>query len=128
MFSPAEITALIRLTQGELSISDGLTIDGSSVGGVVITGDADGDDVTLAGTHITDVTASLGGTAGAADDLLDDNSRVLNSSPLSIASTLNLNRIDHHRRTNIGLWRRALFCSWLCFIDRQHLERELQQS
>ena len=70
---------LIRLTQGELVIDDSLSIDGSSVGGVVITGDANGDDVTFAGSFITDVAASFGGTAGAADDLLDDNSRVLNS-------------------------------------------------
>ena len=36
---------LIRLTRGELVISDSLTIDASSVGGVVVTGDASGDDV-----------------------------------------------------------------------------------
>ena len=72
--------SVIRLTQGELVISSGLSIDGTSVGGVVITGDAADDDVTLPGTHITDVSASFGGTAGAADDLLDDNSRVLNFS------------------------------------------------
>ncbi|MDB4766828.1 hypothetical protein OAG71_03985, partial [bacterium] len=70
--------SLVRLTQGELSISENLTIDGSSVGGVVITGDANDDDITLPGTHITDVSASFGGTAVASDDLLDDNSRVLN--------------------------------------------------
>ena len=79
---------LIRLTQGELSISDGLTIDGSSVGGVVITGDANGDDITLAGTYITDVSASSSGTAGGADDLLDDNSQVLFfPSPFDLALT-----------------------------------------
>ena len=69
--------SLIRLTQGDLSISDSLNIDGSSVGGVVITGDANDDDITVVGTNITDVSASFGGTAEAADDLLDDNSRVL---------------------------------------------------
>ena len=69
--------SLIRLTQGQLEISENLTIDGSSVGGVVITGDADDDDITVAGTHITNVSASFGGTTGALDDLLDDNSRVL---------------------------------------------------
>ena len=68
---------LIRLTQGQLEIRDSLTIDGSSVGGVVITGDADADDITVAGTNITNVSASFGGTVGAPDDLLDDNSRVL---------------------------------------------------
>ena len=44
---------LIRLTQGELPISDSLIIDGNLVGGVVITGDANGDDVTVGGTNIT---------------------------------------------------------------------------
>ena len=71
---------LIRLTLGELFVSDGLTVDATSVGGVVITGDANGDDVTVVGTQVTDVAASFGGTAGAVNDLLDDNSRVLNFS------------------------------------------------
>ena len=74
---------LIRLTQGELVINeslnyDSLSIDGTSVDGVVITGDANGDDVTVSGTNITDVSASFGGVVGAADDFLDDNSRVIN--------------------------------------------------
>ena len=69
---------LIRLTQGELVVNERLTIDGTSVGGVLITGDANGDDVTIRGTNITDVSASFGGVTGAAEDLLDDNSRVLN--------------------------------------------------
>ena len=72
--------SLIRLTQGELEITETLTIDASTSADVTITGDADGDDVIFAGTYITDVAASFGGTAGAADDLLDDNSRVLNFS------------------------------------------------
>ena len=71
---------VIRLTQGELVIGNTVSIDGSSVGGVVITGDANGDDITQSGTHITDVSASFGGIHGALDDLLDDNSRVLNFS------------------------------------------------
>ena len=71
---------VIRLTQGELSIIDGLTIDGTSVGGVLVTGDASDDDVTVGGTHITNISASFSATAGASDDLLDDNSRVLNFS------------------------------------------------
>ena len=70
--------SLIRLTQGELSITESLSIDGTSVGGVVITGDVNDDDATLPGTNITDVSLSFGGTTGASDDLLDDNSRVLN--------------------------------------------------
>ena len=69
---------LIRLTQGQLMIRDGLSVNGTSVGGVTITGDANGDDVTVNGTHTTDVSASLGDPNSAADDLLDDNSRVLN--------------------------------------------------
>ena len=72
--------SVIRLTQGELLVSETLTIDASSVGGVVITGDANNDDVTLPGTNITDVSLSSGGTDGAVDDLLDDNNRVLNFS------------------------------------------------
>ena len=71
--------SLIRLTQGELLITDAVTIDGSTGTNVTITGDANGDDVTD-DLNITDVDASFGGTAGAADDLLDDNSRVLNFS------------------------------------------------
>ena len=81
-------SSVIRLTQGELQISESLTIDGSSVGGVVITGDAEDDDITVAGSHITDVSASFSGTAGASDDLLDDNSRVLNFSAVSGDLTL----------------------------------------
>ena len=69
---------LIRLTQGQLSISDSLTVDGSSAGGVVITGDAAGDDITLVGTDITDVSASFVQFSGP--DLLGDNSRVLDFS------------------------------------------------
>ena len=72
-------SSLIRLTSGELEITESLTIDASSGIDVTITGDANGDDVTLAG-NITDVSASFGETEGAADDLLDDNSRVLNFS------------------------------------------------
>jgi len=69
--------SLIRLTNGELNITESLTISAPSSLGVTITGDANGDDITTTG-NITDVSASFGGTAGAADDLLDDNSRVLN--------------------------------------------------
>lgn len=71
--------SLIRLTNGELEITESLTISAQSSLGVTITGDANGDDITLPG-NITDVSASFGGAAGAADDLLDDNSRVLNFS------------------------------------------------
>jgi hypothetical protein len=63
---------LIRLTSGQIEITDGLTITGGPAG-VTITGDANGDDVTLAG-GITDVEASLEG-----EDRLDDNSRIFNA-------------------------------------------------
>lgn len=71
------VASLIRLTQGELLITESLTIDASAATNVTITGDADGDDVTVSGTFITDVAASFGGTSADPDDLLDDNSRVL---------------------------------------------------
>ena len=64
--------SVIRLVQGELAISDSLSIDGTSVGGVLITGDANGDDVTVAGSQVTDVSAS--------SNSLADNSRVVNFS------------------------------------------------
>ena len=70
-------SSVVRLTQGELVINESLSIDGDSAGGVVITGDANGDDINIADTRITDVSASFGGTAG---DLLDDNFRVINFS------------------------------------------------
>ena len=79
---------VIRLTQSEFVINDSVSIDGTSVGGVVITGDVQNDDVTLPGTDITDVSASFGNTAGAADDLLDDNTRVLNFSAITGNLTL----------------------------------------
>lgn len=60
---------LIRLTSGEIEITDALKIVGGPAG-VTITGDRNGDDVTSQG-GITDVAASLAG-----DDRLDDNSRI----------------------------------------------------
>ena len=84
-----EADALIRLTEGQLTITRDVTIDGSTAGGeVVITGDADGDDITVVGTNITDVAASFGGTEGAASDLLDDNSRVFNITSSTTEATL----------------------------------------
>ena len=62
--------SLIRLTQGGLLITEGVTIDGSSASDVVISGDANGDDITLAGSYITDVGSSI-------DGLQDDNSGVI---------------------------------------------------
>ena len=73
--------SLIRLTQGELEITETLAIDASTASNVTITGDADGDDILLTDTFITDVTASSDGPAG---DLLDDNSRVFNVSSANL--------------------------------------------
>ncbi len=61
------ISGLIRLTRGEIEITDGVKIIGGNL--ITITGDAQGDDETIAG--ITNVDASLAG-----DDKLDDNSRI----------------------------------------------------
>ena len=66
-----EDSSLIRLTQGELAITDSLTIDASTAVAVTITGDANDDDFTNT-TNITNVIRSN------FNDLLDDNSRVLN--------------------------------------------------
>ncbi len=69
-----EAANLIRLTEGELFVADTLSIDGTSVGGVTITGDALGNDILLAETYITNVAASLAVSA----ESLDDNARVIN--------------------------------------------------
>lgn len=71
--------SVVRLTAGQLNVEQTLTIDGSTGIEITITGDANDDDITDS-LNITDVDASFGGTRGAADDLLDDNSRVLNFS------------------------------------------------
>ena len=60
---------IIRLTSGQIEITDALRIDGGP--GVTITGDAAGDDVTDA-AGITDVAASGAGR-------LDDNSRIFDA-------------------------------------------------
>jgi hypothetical protein len=64
---------VIRLTNGQIEITEALTIEGGP-SGVTITGDATGDDVSLPG-GITDVAASLDG-----EDRLDDNSRIFDAS------------------------------------------------
>ncbi len=69
--------SLIRLTAGELEITETLTIDGSAVTGIVISGDANDNDVLLPGTQITDVTLS------SVANLLSDNTRVFNYSSSS---------------------------------------------
>ena len=66
-----EAADILRLTQGQITITDELSIDGGA--GVTITGDANGDDVTLVG-GITDVAASLEG-----EDRLDDNGRIFDA-------------------------------------------------
>ncbi len=65
-----EAADVIRLTSGQVGITDELTIVGGSAG-ATITGDANDDDVTLPG-GITDVDASGSG-------LLDDNSRIFDA-------------------------------------------------
>ena len=91
-FDPSVFTGgddnVIRLIQGELVISNSLSIDATSVGGVLISGDADDDDATVGNTDITDVAASFGGITGAPDDLLDDNSPVVNFTGLTGNLTL----------------------------------------
>lgn len=64
--------AVIRLTQGELTITEALEIFGG--GDLVISGDANGDDITHSGTSITNVFANN----GFSGDFLDDNSRIFN--------------------------------------------------
>jgi len=65
------LASLIRLGGTELTVTEALTIDGSTGTDVVITADAMGNDMLVAGTFITDVD-----TSGSA--LLDDNSRIFN--------------------------------------------------
>jgi hypothetical protein len=71
--------SVLRLTRGEIEITDAVTIDGGGV--ITITGDAKGDDLTIAGGPITDVAAS-----GARR--LDDNSRIFNVTDFDAATTL----------------------------------------
>ena len=85
--------SLIRLTQGELSIDESLTIDASAGTDITISADANGDDATVSGTLITDIQASFGGTAGASDDLLDDNSRVIRFASTADADVLTLTNL-----------------------------------
>ncbi|MEZ5923843.1 MAG: calcium-binding protein [Hyphomicrobiaceae bacterium] len=80
--------SLIRLTLGEIEITDAITIDGSTGTDITITGDKDGDDVRVGGTSITDVAASYGGTPNAANDLLDDNSRIFDITSTEAATAL----------------------------------------
>jgi len=97
-FEPAVFTggtnSLIRLTAGELEITDSVTIDGSTGVEVTISGDANGDDVTLE-AGVTDVDAS-------GSDLLDDNSRVLHLSSATADLTLTNLTVTGGRTTQGG--------------------------
>jgi len=83
-FDNAIAGGLLRLTEGQLTISDEVILVGSG-SGITITADANGDDILVAGTNITDVAATL--ASGAT--LLDDNSRVLRIIGASSATTIN---------------------------------------
>ena len=87
--------SLIRLTLGELEITDAVTIDGSTATDVTITGDTNDDDVTVADTDVTDLAAS-----GA--DLLDDNVRVFNITYWSADTTLDSLTITGGRAISVG--------------------------
>ena len=67
-------------------INETLTIDGTTAGNIVITGDANNNDLTFA-NEITNVTGSLSASAS----LLNDNSRVINFS--NSAGTLALSNL-----------------------------------
>ena len=87
------LNSLIRLGGMELTITESLTIDGSSATGVMISADAEGNDTPISGTFITDVDAS--DSAGT----LNDNSRVINFSAASGDLTLNNLTITGGRTT-----------------------------
>jgi len=105
-----ETGGLIRLTEGTpIVINDAMTISGAAAGGpVVITGDRNGDDRTVAGTQITDVQASFGGTAGAPSDLLDDNTRLFILSDIATAVTFDFLVLTGGRTTTDGQWGGAI--------------------
>ncbi|MEL6600760.1 MAG: choice-of-anchor Q domain-containing protein, partial [Pseudomonadota bacterium] len=64
------LESFVRLTQGELTSTDAVIIDGTGATDVTLSGDANGDDTLQAGTNLIDVKGSTTGQ-------LDDNSRVL---------------------------------------------------
>ena len=96
---------VVRLTLGQLLVTDAVVIDGAALG-ITITADARGDDVLVPGTHITDVAATLASKAAESDgidndddglvdgadtdgeNLLDDNSRVLMITGADSATTI----------------------------------------
>ena len=77
--------SLIRLTDGEIVISDELTIDGGTATDLVISGDANGDDILQFGTFITDIV--LGGDTAS---LLEDNSRIFSASATTTLDSVTL--------------------------------------
>ncbi|MEM1343898.1 MAG: choice-of-anchor Q domain-containing protein, partial [Pseudomonadota bacterium] len=84
VFDPGQTGNTLRLTSGEIEITDALVIDGAlgpGRGVLTLSGDAMGDDVTLPGT-ITDILASVG------TDSLTDNTRLLNVTEASADLTL----------------------------------------
>ncbi|MEM7506176.1 MAG: choice-of-anchor Q domain-containing protein [Pseudomonadota bacterium] len=108
--------SLIRLTEGQLEIRDGVMIDGSTGVDIVISGDANGDDVTRDGTNITDVARStlvvdeppqVGAegplSAASHEDLLDDNSRVFLIEEGIAETTLNAITITGGRTTGASI-------------------------
>ena len=96
--SDFQFFALIRLTEGQLVVTDDLTIDGASAGGtVVITGDANDDDRTVGNSEITNVSASLNG-----QNLLSDNSRIFDATG-NAALSLTALTLTGGRTTTNGL-------------------------
>ena len=67
VFDASLAGGLLRLAQGEMSITDGVTIDASGMN-ITITGDTNDNDSNVAGTDLTDVDASSTG--------LSDNTRI----------------------------------------------------
>lgn len=79
VFDPAAFTggaaSLIRLTAGELLITESLTIDGSQAEDLVISGDALGNDPLVPGTFLTHIDSWL---EVAGTNQLGDNARIFN--------------------------------------------------
>jgi len=87
--------SVIRLTQGELDISETITIDGSAGTDVTITGDALGNDSVVPGTFLTNVAGS--------GDALSDNSRVILFSDANAGALLTLDSLTvTGGATNVG--------------------------
>lgn len=70
---------VLRLAQGEIAITDSVTIDGAGLD-ITITGDANDNDSTVAGTDLTDVDASPSGLA--------DNTRIFDITGAATDATI----------------------------------------